>query len=92
MIQFYSFLDLPVPYKCTVCGKTFKSKSNCCYHKHCAASSEKPFSCSTCNRKFSTKTHYNYHNLIHTGRLIFTYTSALAILITYEIPINVKNL
>ncbi|XP_065205990.1 zinc finger protein 271-like [Planococcus citri] len=54
-------------YKCTVCDKTFKTKSNCCYHKHCADDSEKPYTCSTCNRKFSSKTHFDYHSLMHTG-------------------------
>lgn len=37
-------------YKCLICGKVFKSRSNKTYHKYCDTTIPKPFKCDICKR------------------------------------------
>lgn len=52
-------------YNCTICQKTFKSKTNRKYHLFCDKNRAKPFQCNQCDKQFITQAHLKYHESTH---------------------------
>lgn len=51
------------PYKCTICNKTFRWRSNLTEHQH--IHDEKPFQCGVCKKEFTQLSDFRNHQLIH---------------------------
>ncbi|KAF7284326.1 hypothetical protein GWI33_022309 [Rhynchophorus ferrugineus] len=54
----------PVSYFCTICDKTFLTRTHVRYHQYCA-SEFKPYKCSDCAKEFITKAQLNVHMFNH---------------------------
>ncbi|XP_017031746.2 zinc finger protein 567 [Drosophila kikkawai] len=52
-------------YRCTVCNKDFRSRTQQYYHLACGNDLLKKFSCNECNRRFATRSHLQYHLSSH---------------------------
>lgn len=93
-------------YRCNICEKSFKSRTNQKYHIFCDKNRTKPFQCNQCNKQFITISHLKYHesthksdqnfNCKHCGR---TYTREVALKkhmrkhegITYKTVLSIEN-
>ncbi|KAH8358697.1 hypothetical protein KR093_001853 [Drosophila rubida] len=48
-------------YHCSVCNKSFRSRTQQYYHRACGNEALKKFSCTQCNRRFASRSHLKYH-------------------------------
>ncbi|CAG9765236.1 unnamed protein product [Ceutorhynchus assimilis] len=63
----------PSNYLCTICNKTFVTKSHIKYHKYCNGEL-KPFKCEICNKEFILKIQLQVHMCKHTNTKPFKCT------------------
>ncbi|XP_030371127.1 zinc finger protein 287 [Scaptodrosophila lebanonensis] len=59
-------------YHCTVCNKSFRSRTQKYYHRGCGNDQLKKYNCPQCSRRFATRSHLNYHLNNHGLRSNFT--------------------
>ncbi|EDW16791.2 zinc finger protein 845 [Drosophila mojavensis] len=52
-------------YHCSVCNKSFRSRTQQYYHRSCGNEILKKFPCTQCSRRFATRSHLKYHQKSH---------------------------
>ncbi|XP_060649366.1 zinc finger protein 454 [Drosophila nasuta] len=52
-------------YHCSVCNKSFRSRTQQYYHRACGNEALKQFACTLCDRRFATRSHLKYHQNSH---------------------------